>query len=308
MKLIKKYNLLSFIFIIALTFLISGCNNIVLLNPKGQVGHNIRELIFISIGLMLIIVIPVIILTIFFAYRYNKMYSNTYDPNFSHSNTLELIIWTIPILIVIILAIVTWKSSHILDPKRPLNSSIQPITIEVIALNWKWLFIYPKENIALINELSFPINTPIKFLITSNSIMNSFFIPQLGSQIYAMAGMKTTLNIISNEPGIYKGISSNFSGNGFSGMKFNVIVQPNKDKFNKWIKKIKLSPNKINTINEYENISKDSYFNKVQYFSNIRYNLFKYILNKFNYTKNYNLPQKRESQNAGNTNIKINTI
>lgn len=286
----RKYNkslwILSFFI---LSYMLSGCSNIALMNPKGQIGLEQRSLILTSLSLMLIIVIPVIIMAIIFSIKYRA--SNTcskYKPNWSYSNKIEITIWTIPIIIIIILATLTWKSTHKLDPGNPIASDSEPITIQVIALDWKWLFIYPKQKIATVNEIAFPINKPIKFKITSNSVMNSFFIPQLGGQIYAMAGMSSMLNLIANEPGTYKGISSNFSGAGFSGMKFNVIATTNEKAFKKWVQKVKSSCSHLETMNDYEKLAMPSEFNKKEYFSNVMPNLFHTIINKcINNKKHY---------------------
>ncbi|QOI11182.1 ubiquinol oxidase subunit II [Blochmannia endosymbiont of Colobopsis nipponica] len=262
--------------------LLSSCNNLVLMHPKGQIGIEQRTLILTALGMMLIIIIPVLIMTIIFSIKYrasNK--EKKYSPDWSHSKKIEIIIWSLPITIVTILSIITWQSTHKLDPNNPIVSNIKPIIIEVIALDWKWLFIYPNYKIAIVNEIVFPKNTPIEFRITSNSVMNSFFIPQLGGQIYAMAGMKSTLNLIANTQGIYKGISSNFSGRGFSNMKFNVITTNNQEEFHTWIKKVKTSSKQIETIFDYENLAIPSENYPVTYFSNVKNGLFYDIINKF---------------------------
>ncbi len=154
---------------------------------------------------------------------------------------MEAVVWTVPILIIIFLAVLTWKTTHALEPSKPLAHDEKPITIEVVSMDWKWFFIYPEQGIATVNEIAFPANTPVYFKVTSkkvlyfkvtsNSVMNSFFIPRLGSQIYAMAGMQTRLHLIANEPGTYDGISASYSGPGFSGMKFKAIATPDRAAF-----------------------------------------------------------------------------
>jgi len=283
MKLERCSRILQVLLIFLLSVILYGCNEMVLMHPKGQIGIEQRSLILISLGTMIIVVIPAIIMAIVFSIRYRSSNIKAlYNPDWSYSNRLEIIIWSVPVLIVFFLAIITWKSTHALDPSKPISSNdVQlPITIEVISLDWKWLFFYPDQNIATINEISFPVNTPIKFKITSNSVMNSFFIPQLGSQVYAMAGMESLLNLIANKSGIYKGISSNFSGKGFSGMKFVVIVTKNEKEFKHWIQTVKSSPNQICTVNEYEILAKPSEFHEVKYFSKIKPNLFNDIIKK----------------------------
>ncbi len=195
--------------------LLAGCNSAIL-NPKGQIGHDEKQLLITSVVLMLIVVIPVIVMTIAFAWKYRA--SNTkarYEPDWSHSTAIEVVVWSIPCVIILVLAVLTWRSSHALDPYRPLDSDVKPITIEAVSLDWKWMFIYPDQNIATVNEIAFPVHTPLNFKITSDTVMNSFFIPHLGTMIYAMAGMETKLHLVANEPGEYFGLSTNYSGHGF---------------------------------------------------------------------------------------------
>lgn len=277
----KQYKISSLCII---SILLSGCNNLILMHPQGNIGLEERSLILTVIALMSIIVIPVIIMTVIFSikYRASNIRNIKYDPNWSESKKIEYITWFVPIIIIIILSILTWKSTHALDPKQPIiKSKLEPIIIHVIALDWKWLFIYPKNNIAVINELVFPMNVPIQFNITSNAVMNSFFIPQLGSQIYAMAGMCTQLHLIANASGKYQGISSNFSGQGFSGMKFTAISTKNIEEFNQWIQKVQMSTNRIDNIISYEKLAKPSQFHPVVYFSHVKPNLFYEVINKF---------------------------
>ncbi len=244
---LRKYNKsLGWLSLIAGAFLLSGCDS-ALLDPKGQIGLEQRSLILTALGLMLIVVIPAIAMAIGFAWKYRASNKDAkYSPNWSHSNKVEAVVWTIPILIIIFLAVLTWKTTHALEPSKPLVHDAKPVTIEVIAMDWKWFFIYPEQGIATVNEIAFPANTPVEFKITSNSVMNSFFIPRLGSQIYAMAGMQTQLHLIADEAGTYDGISSNYSGKGFSGMKFKAIATPDMNTFNQWVAKAKQSPNAIN--------------------------------------------------------------
>ncbi|CAL4043196.1 Cytochrome bo(3) ubiquinol oxidase subunit 2 [Buchnera aphidicola (Phyllaphis fagi)] len=261
-------------------FLYNGYRNSIFY-PVSTILNEQHKLIFIAFLIMLIIVLPVIFMTFFFSYKYSsENISNEYNPDWSHSNKVELIIWIIPIIIIIFLGIIAWKSSHTLDPKRPIISNNRPIVINVVALDWKWLFIYPKNNIATVNEVILPINTPIIFHITSYSVMSSFFIPSLGSQIYAMPGMKTTLHLISDIPGKYHGLSANYNGFGFSNMKFNVFILPNNNIFNFWIKKIQDSSNTLNTIKKFKNLSNPNEFCTVKYFSSVYDGLFRKIVNQ----------------------------
>lgn len=175
--------------------LLGGCN-MEILSPKGDIGAQEKTLLFTATGLMLLVVIPVIIMILTFAWKYRA--SNTkadYQPKWAHSTAIEVVVWTVPCIIVAILAVITWRSTHALDPYKPLVSEHKPVTIEVVSLDWKWLFIYPEYDIATVNEIAFPVDVPVNFRITSASVMNSFFIPQLGSQIYSMAGMETKLHL-----------------------------------------------------------------------------------------------------------------
>ena len=277
-KLNKSFGILS---LIAASALLSGCD-MALLDPKGQIGLEQRSLILTALGLMLIVVIPVIVMTIVFTRKFRA--SNTdakYTPNWSHSNKIEAVVWTVPIIIIAILATLTWKTTHELDPYKPLVSDVKPIRVDVISLDWKWLFIYPDLGIATVNELAFPANTPVNFRITSNSVMNSFFIPRLGGQIYAMAGMQTQLHLIANEPGKYNGISSSYSGPGFSGMKFTAIATPDNATFDQWVANVKKAPNQLTTMAEFDALAKPSEYHPVEYFSSANPELFVDVINKF---------------------------
>ncbi|KAA1337032.1 ubiquinol oxidase subunit II, partial [Escherichia coli] len=208
MRLMKYKKIIGLSSLLTATLMLGGCD-MVLMNPKGAIGVEQKTLILTAFGLMLIVVIPAIVMAIIFALRYREANkSATYRPNWAHSNKIELVVWTVPILIIITLATITWKTTHELDPYKPLDSDVKPVTIEVISLDWKWLFIYPEQGIATVNEIVFPKDVPINFKITSDSVMNSFFIPQLGGQIYAMAGMQTKLHLIANSAGKYDGFSA----------------------------------------------------------------------------------------------------
>lgn len=281
---LRKYNKsLGLLSLIAGTVLLSGCDA-ALLDPKGQIGLEQRSLILTAFGLMLIVVIPAILMAIAFAWKYRASNKDAkYTPNWSHSNKVEAVVWIVPILIIVFLAVLTWKTSHSLDPYKPLanQKDQKPVTIEVVSMDWKWFFIYPEQGIATVNEIAFPANTPVEFKITSNSVMNSFFIPRLGSQIYAMAGMQTKLHLIANEAGTYNGISSSYSGPGFSGMKFKAIATPDRASFDQWVDKVKQSPEAINDMAAYEKIAAPSENNKVEYFSSVKPELFRAVVNKF---------------------------
>lgn len=258
---------------------LNGCDA-VLLNPKGAIGVSEKQLIIDALLLMLIVVIPVIILTFVFAWKYRISNKNAkYMPNWSHSNKIELLIWSIPCIIIIILATITWKTTHQLDPYQPLNVAGEPLTIQVIALDWKWLFIYPQQNIATVNYIQFPVHTQIIFDITADAPMNSFMIPALGGQIYAMAGMKTKLHLIANQEGSYDGRSVSFSGEGFSGMTF-VANASSLINFKQWVAKIKNS-NQPLTVDIYNQLAQPSEKNSVVLYSEVVNHLFDNIIMKF---------------------------
>ena len=261
------------------TLLLGGCNW-TLLDPVGQVGIEERNLIITATLLMLLVVVPVILMTLIFAWKYRASNKNaTYAPKWSHSTKIEVVIWTVPILIIIALGVITYKSTHALDPYRPLESDVKPVTLEVVALDWKWVFIYPEQGIATVNKIVFPANTPVNFRITSDSVMNSFFIPGLGGQIYAMAGMTTKLHLIANKNAEMDGISANYSGAGFTGMKFKAIATSEED-FNAWVAEVKASPKQLDNA-EYAALEKPSENNPVELYSTVTPNLFQLIIDKY---------------------------
>ena len=215
--------------------LLASCRHAGVLDPQGPVSAAERLILLNATGIMLVVVLPVIVLTIGFAWWYrasNK--AAAYRQDWSYSGQIELVVWSIPALVVILLAGVGWTSSHELDPARKLKADSAPIRIEVVSLDWKWLFIYPDEHIAAVNQLYIPVGSPIEFMLTSGSVMNAFFVPQLGSQIYTMPGMTTRLNLMADHTGDFPGFSSQFSGSGFSDMHFLVhAVSPSE--FKLWL-------------------------------------------------------------------------
>ncbi|APA88948.1 ubiquinol oxidase subunit II [Paraburkholderia sprentiae WSM5005] len=265
----------------SLMLLLSGCSNLDILNPKGSVGLAERDLIATSVWAMLIVVVPVILMTLFFAWRYRASNSNAdYQPGWTHSTAVEVVVWTIPTLIILFLAVLTWRTTHELDPYRPLESQVKPINVEVVALDWKWLFIYPDLGIASVNQLAIPVGTPVNFRITSDTVMNSFFIPQLGGQIYAMAGMQTRLHLIADHAGDYAGTAANFSGKGFSDMKFRTLASSPED-FNAWVAKVRASSDRLD-MDRYHAVSEPSEKDPVRYFSTVDPKLFNNIIARYN--------------------------
>lgn len=216
------------------TTVLGGCSGGVL-DPKGPIAAAERLIMLNSTGIMLAIVIPTILATLGTAYWFRSSNKRArYMPDFVFSGRLELLVWSIPIMTVFLVGGVTWLSSYDLDPPKPIASAVKPVRIQVVSLDWKWLFIYPDEGVATVNHLTIPVGTPISFELTSSGVMNSFFVPQLGGQIYTMAGMKTRLNLQADQIGTYRGLSANYSGAGFSDMYFKVDVVP-AEKFAQWV-------------------------------------------------------------------------
>jgi cytochrome o ubiquinol oxidase subunit II len=262
---------------LALVVLLGGCSNAVLLNPRGSIGAEEKSLILTAAILMLIVIVPVVIMAITFAWRYRA--SNTkarYSPEWSHSRFLEAAIWIVPFVIVSILGYLSWTESHSLDPFKPIASRVAPVTIQVVSLDWKWLFIYPDEHVATVNQIAFPVNTPVDFFVTSDTVMNSFFIPQLGSQIYTMAGMQTQLHLVANHAGTYQGLSANFSGRGFSHMTFSAIAT-SPARYAQWLARVRSSPEKLDG-ESYDRLARPSENNPVEYFSSVEPHLFAAIV------------------------------
>ena len=225
-----------------------GACSAVVLDPAGDIAARQRDLLVVSTYLMLLIIVPVMALVVFFAWKYrasNK--AARYEPDWDHSTHLELVIWAAPLLIIICLGALTWAGTHLLDPYRPLDrvksgqpasASVAPLEVNVVALDWKWLFIYPEYGVASVNELAAPVDRPIRFNITASSVMNSFYIPALAGQIYAMPGMETKLHAVINHPGEYEGFSANYSGDGFSNMRFAFHGMDQKG-FEAWVAKVR---------------------------------------------------------------------
>lgn len=265
---------------IGAALVLSGCEKMVVLNPKGPIALAEKQLLIDALLLMFIIVIPVLILTVVIAYRYRASNKKAkYSPNWAHGTLLEAGWWILPIIIIAVLGTMTWRSTHELDPYKPLESKVKPIPIEVVALQWRWLFIYPEQHIATVNYVEFPVNTPVTFLITADAPMNSFQIQGLAGQIYAMAGMQTKLHLLASEEGVYKGRSVSFSGEGFANMIFDTHVVSN-DAFNAWVKKVQSSPKTLN-FDSYQKLVPATQNSDVMYFSKVPAELFGQILMKY---------------------------
>jgi len=229
-----KRNWLLSVLVGCATTVLGGCDTVVL-DPQGPVGIADKTILIDSVAIMLAIVLPTIAATFAFAWWFRASNTRaTYLPNFAYDGRIELIVWSIPLLVIMLLGGVAWIGSHDLDPAKPLASDTPPLEIQGISLDWKWLFIYPSQQVASVNRLVVPAGVPIHFSLTSASVMNAFFIPQLGSMIYTMYGMTTQLNLRADAPGSFLGLSSHYSGDGFSGMHFDVQAVP-ADRFIAWV-------------------------------------------------------------------------
>jgi cytochrome o ubiquinol oxidase subunit II len=227
-----RYRLLAVVLIGAAT--LGGCSEGVL-DPKGPIASAERQILFNSLSIMLAIVIPTILATLGVAYWFRVSNSRArYLPDFNYSGRLEVLVWSIPIMTVLLVGGVAWVGAHDLDPRKPIDSKAKAITVQVVSLDWKWLFIYPEQGIASVNQLTIPVGTPVSFELTSSGVMNSFFVPQLGSQIYTMAGMTTRVQLQADHPGTYRGLSAQFSGDGFADMRFTVDAVP-AENFAQWV-------------------------------------------------------------------------
>jgi cytochrome o ubiquinol oxidase subunit II len=201
---------------------LGGCSEGIL-DPQGPIAAAERQILSNSLGIMLAIVIPTILATLGVAWWFRSSNQRArHLPNFSYSGRLEILVWSIPIMTVLLVGGVAWVGSYDLDPPKPIASAVKPVRVQVVSLDWKWLFIYPDQGIATVNRLTVPVGAPISFELTSSGVMNSFFVPQLGGQIYTMAGMMTRLHLQADHAGTYRGMSANYSGAGFSDMVFNV--------------------------------------------------------------------------------------
>lgn len=276
-----------FMVLLPLAALLSACGHAVL-DPAGDVALQQRDIIYISTALMLLIIVPVMALIVVFAWRYRKGNEDaTYDPDFDHSTALELVIWSAPLLIIICLGALTWWSTHLLDPFRPLNRvsaekaidpKVRPLTVQVVSLDWKWLFIYPEQGIATVNELALPVDRPVRFDLTSTNMMNTFYAPTLAGMIYTMPGMRSTLHAVLNRPGEFKGMSANYSGEGFSHMRFK-LYGVDQGGFDAWVARVKTSGPALDT-NRYLALEKPSERVPAMYFSGVEANLFTRIFQR----------------------------
>jgi len=260
---------------------LEGCSTILLFDPKGPIGDGERLVILIAIGLMLIVVLPVLVMNILFFYKYRATNPKaTYMPKWSYSAKIDLVIWLVPIAIVTGLAILTWRETHNLAPSKPIDTDAKSsIRIEAVSLDWKYMFIYPDRDLATVNELVFPVKVPLSFRITSDTVMTSFFIPQLGSQIYAMGGRQTRLHLMADEPGVYRGQNQQFSGSGYADMHFQAKAV-SQEEFEAWVQKVKQSGEKLDLAG-LEELRKPTHGYPVTHYSSVMPDLFDHIIGQY---------------------------
>ncbi|QWT19495.1 ubiquinol oxidase subunit II [Bacillus sp. NP157] len=265
---------------------LAGCDMVVM-NPTGDIALRERNLILVATGLMLLVIVPVLAMTVAFALRYRKGRNpSAYDPGFTHSTRIELVVWTIPLVIIGILGAITWVTTHTLDPFRPLDrisegrpipAGTKPLDIQVVAMDWKWLFIYPGQGVATVNELALPVDVPVRFTITSTSQMNTFYAPTLAGMIYAMPGMQSMLHAVLNQPGDSWGYSGNYTGAGYTDMRFRLHGMDQAG-FDQWIARVKASPDALST-ERYLALDAPSEKVPVMHFGQVSTDLFQRALN-----------------------------
>ena len=284
----SRHQLLDSVFVVAILAL--GCGlliyfanafagDLVDLDPEGPITFLEDKLVAVSVALMLIVLVPVFSLTVWFVWHYRASnLGSSYAPHWS-SHRIELLIWLVPTLIVAVLGVLTWTYTHTLNPYRPLSSARAALRVQVVALDWKWLFIYPDQGIATINQLVIPAQRPIHFDLTSDSVMNSFFIPQLGGQVYAMAGMRTELHLLANHPGKFFGQNTQYSGRGFADQNFEVIAK-SQDDFDSWVRQVRKQPAPLNWT-AFQQVAKPSAKAPIQIFHGIEPGLFERIIAQY---------------------------
>lgn len=278
--------ILRCLLLLPLVAVLAGCDAVVL-RPSGDIAAQQRDLVVWSTILMLLVIVPVMLLTAVFAWRYRQSNRDAvYDPEWHHSTQLELVIWSAPLLIIIALGALTWIGTHTLDPFRPLSrldasrplpAEVQPLKVQVVALDWKWLFIYPELGIASVNEMAAPVDVPIEFQITASTVMNSFFVPALAGQIYAMPGMQTQLHAVINQAGDYEGFSANYSGEGFSHMRFRFAGLGAAD-FERWVAEVKAGGGTLDRA-EYLKLERPSTREPVRHYARAADGLFDAVVN-----------------------------
>lgn len=282
-RVLASIALLVIIFVLGGWLLLDG-KNVAIFNPQGVVAAQQKDLILFTLALSLIVIVPVFLMLGIFAWRYRETNDNNskYTPEVEGNVVMEAVWWGIPIAIIGVLSIVTWISTHQLDPYKPLDSDVKPLKVQVVALQWKWLFIYPEQYVATINELVIPAGTPVNFEVSADAPMSAFWIPSLGTQIYAMNGMSTKLSLMADNPGKYYGTNTNINGEGYADMNFEVVALESRRNFDLWAKALVALPSHA-TMDwaEYENIAKPSKDNQVVYYHLHDEELYNKVINKY---------------------------
>jgi len=280
MKKHTSYTLLRAFSLFFTASLLTGCSELVVFQPKGPVARDEALLIATAFGLMLIVVIPVLVMAIGFAIRYRASNDKaTYKPDWANSMKIELIVWLVPVVIVAVLSYLTWTGTFRLDPYKPIPAEAEPLRVEVVSLDWNWLFIYPDYNIATVNELVLPAHTPLNFRLTSATVMTSFYVPQLGSQMYAMAGMQTQLHLLADHTGTFDGQNREFSGNGYATMHFKAVVKT-PEQFQVWVHNARQTANAL-SMAEYKALAEPNSNHPVTVYSPVVPGLFDHIVGQF---------------------------
>ena len=259
--------------------LLAGCGlaEAPMLDPKGPITLIERDLLFTAFGLMLIVVIPVFLMAFVFVWFYRPASKHdVYEPDWGYSVWMDGLVWLVPAAIVIAIGTLVWEYTHRLDPYRSIDSDQRPLEVQVVAQDWKWLFLYPEQGIAAVNELAFPSARPLSLRITSDTVMNSFLIPALGGQIYAMAGMETRLHLLADEPGRFAGRNMQYSGDGFANQYFEAIAMSDED-FEAWVAKVRQSEGRLDAA-AYEQLAKPSELHPVTYYAAFEPDLFARII------------------------------
>ena len=270
-------------FVLLSLVLLAGCHGLGLgsfLHPKGPVAAEDRELFMITVALMLIVVVPVFVLTPLLAWRYRLGNPRAaYRPRWDFSKPLEILVWGLPVVIVIALGIVTWRQTHRLDPYRPISSAAVPLRVQVIGLDWKWLFIYPQQDIASVNELVIPAGQTVHMSLTSDTVMVSLLVPELAGQIYAMAGMRTELNMLADHPGRFLGENTQYNGQGFQNQKFPVVAMAPAG-FDNWVAQVRANGRVLDQA-QYAQLARPSAMPTSEKFSRVEPHLFYRVIGRY---------------------------
>jgi cytochrome o ubiquinol oxidase subunit 2 len=267
--------------IVALTGWYLGRHAVPVLQPAGTIGDKERQLIIFCSAISITIVVPVFTMLGLFAWRYreNAPKKATYSPELDGNRLAETIWWLVPALLLAIISVVNWRSTHALDPFKPLSSTKPTLHVQVVALDWKWLFIYPDQHVASVGQAAIPVGTPVDFEITSDAVMTSFWAPSLGGQMYAMPGMSTHLHLDANTSGDYRGVAANISGQGFAGMSFNLKALSDQD-FQRWTGAVRRSPQQL-TLASYTALARPSNYTTPSYYAAIEPHLYDTIVMKY---------------------------